>query len=144
MPAVVNHVGLVVSSIARSVAFYEMFGGTAHPGARFCGPEFDHAVGLDGVSIDTRMVHFNGVVLELLQYESPPGKKFEALNCDVGVSHIAFQVNDIQDEYRRLTAAGVEFFSEPKAITDGPYAGGAWCYCRDPDGVSVELIQPGA
>ena len=37
----------------------------------------------------------------------------------------------------------VEFRSlEPVEILWGPYQGGSACYLRDPDGISVELLQP--
>jgi extradiol dioxygenase family protein len=42
--------------------------------------------------------------------------------------------------YRRLSANGVHFISEPVAITAGINAGGATVYLEDPDGNTLELI----
>ena len=51
--------------------------------------------------------------------------------------HIAFDVTDIDAEYERLKAAGVEFISPPQKLG----AGCASCYLYDPDGNLVELQE---
>lgn len=62
-----------------------------------------------------------------------------------GLRHIAFQVEDIEGEYARLKAAGVEFVGAPVAVPgsvirhdDGQKR---LCYFRDPDGVVLELAE---
>jgi catechol 2,3-dioxygenase-like lactoylglutathione lyase family enzyme len=60
-------------------------------------------------------------------------------------SHIAFEVDDVWATYRRLVDAGVTARSEP--IVLGPDAGRHWDGCvvvwiTDPDGATVELVQP--
>jgi len=57
---------------------------------------------------------------------------------DVGLRHIAFDVTDIDSEYERLKAAGVEFLSEPQSL-DG--VGLRSVYMRDPDGNIVEMQE---
>ena len=140
---VVNHVGLTVTDLDRSTEFYAAFGGEVMVGAHFEGRHMDHGLGLPGVDLHVRMIRFGNVVLELLQYDSPPGEPFTSRNCDVGASHLAFGVDDIHALQAELTAKGVEFLSEPVAIDDGPLTGGFWVYAKDPDGVSVEFLQPG-
>jgi catechol 2,3-dioxygenase-like lactoylglutathione lyase family enzyme len=58
----------------------------------------------------------------------------------VGAAHLAFVVGDIQAAYEELTAEGVEFLSEPNTDRYGE----RWVYFRDPDGITVELMQPNA
>ena len=53
---------------------------------------------------------------------------------------MAFVVGDIQSAYEELTADGVEFLSEPNTDLYGEQ----WVYLRDPDGITVELMQPNA
>jgi len=55
---------------------------------------------------------------------------------------MAFTVEDIHAEYNRLLRAGVKFRSEPIPITAGINKGGATVYFLDPDGVTLELLQP--
>ena len=45
-------------------------------------------------------------------------------------------MKEIEAEYRRLSEAGVPFQSEPV-----PQAYVKCCYCRDPDGNIIELIE---
>jgi catechol 2,3-dioxygenase-like lactoylglutathione lyase family enzyme len=140
---VVNHVGLTVKDLDRSTEFYAAFGGEVMVGAHFEGTHMDHGLGVPGVDLHVRMIRFGNVVLELLQYDSPPSAPFTSRNCDVGASHLAFGVDDIHALKAELTAKGVEFFSDPVAIDDGPLTGGFWVYAKDPDGVSVEFLQSG-
>ena len=55
---------------------------------------------------------------------------------------MAFVVDDIHVEYSRLCQAGVRFRSEPVAIVAGVNRGGASVYFLDPDGITLELLQP--
>ena len=51
-------------------------------------------------------------------------------------------MEDIHAIYDRLRAAGVRFASDaPVAILAGRHKGGYTVYARDPDGVTIELIQ---
>ena len=139
----VNHFGLTVTDIERSTAFYTSFGGEVVTGGHFAGPRMDRGLGVDGVELETRMIRFGSVVLELLQYSSPPGEGYSSRNCDVGASHVAFQVDDIHALHDALRARGVEFYSEPNPLDEGAFAGGFWVYAKDPDGVTVEFLQAG-
>lgn len=141
----IDHFGLTVRDIERSTSFYEQFGATVlRPDGFSTGPEIDEGLGLHGVELTTRMLSFDGTVVELLQYGSPAGRDYTATNADVGSAHLAIRVPDIQARYQSLLTQGIEFFSAPKPISSGRFAGGQWAYFRDPDGISVELIQPGA
>jgi catechol 2,3-dioxygenase-like lactoylglutathione lyase family enzyme len=143
MDLVVNHVGLTVGDLDRSTAFYTAFGGEVVGGDRFDGLHMDRGLGLDGVDLHVRMVRFGAVILELLQYVAPPGHPWTGRNNDVGASHLAFTVDDIQAVHAVLVARGVEFYSEPIAIETGAFAGGSFVYAKDPDGVTVEFLQAG-
>jgi lactoylglutathione lyase len=84
----------------------------------------------------------SGHVLELVQFlhpifpPNPPG------TGRPNSAHMAFTVEDIHAEYKRLSAAGVKFRSEPIPIAAGVNRGGATVYFLDPDGVTLELLQP--
>ncbi len=54
-------------------------------------------------------------------------------------------MDDIQAEVDRLKASGVQFKSAaPNLITGGVNRGGYTIYFLDPDGITLELIQPPA
>lgn len=80
-------------------------------------------------------------VLELIEYRNPQGTTIDLATKNTGVAHLAFLVEDIHAEYERLTAAGVEFRSEPVLIEAGRSTGGYTVYFLDPDGITLELAQ---
>jgi catechol 2,3-dioxygenase-like lactoylglutathione lyase family enzyme len=137
----VHHFGYVVHDLGRSVSFYSRLGGIVLADTVFEGPDFDRAVGLGDVSMRIAMMSFGTTLVELIQYTSPSPEAPTLRNCDVGSAHLALEVSDIASVARDLAAEGVAFYSEPIPILEGPVAGGFFCYCRDPDGRSIELLQ---
>jgi hypothetical protein len=49
---------------------------------------------------------------------------------------------NIDEEYQRLKAAGVDLVSEPVVIRFGNKAGAKFFCFKDPDGTFLELIEP--
>ncbi len=80
--------------------------------------------------------------LELVEYVVPRPSPVPLERALPGTGHLAFAVDDIAAEHDRLRAAGVRFVSTPNAITAGVNAGGWACYFVDPDGITLELVQP--
>lgn len=60
----------------------------------------------------------------------------------VGSAHLAFLVSDIQALYEKVRAAEGKFRNPPIHITHGTNQGGQACYLHDPDGNTLEFIQP--
>jgi lactoylglutathione lyase len=82
-------------------------------------------------------------MLELIQYLQPTtGRAAELQTTSVGVAHLALMVDDIHDRYGRMVEQGVVFRNPPVEITAGANAGGFACYFHDPDGITLELLQP--
>jgi catechol 2,3-dioxygenase-like lactoylglutathione lyase family enzyme len=135
-----DHVSYTVSDLDRSVAFYAQFG--YEPVNRYAasGPELDVAVATENADMDIQVMRRpDGGMLELISYVRQPSER-AARNSVVGAAHLAFVVGDIQAAYEELTAEGVEFLSEPNTDRYGE----RWVYFRDPDGITVELMQPNA
>lgn len=86
----------------------------------------------------------HGVLLELIEYVQPISSGVQPEPGGIGFCHLSLTVDEIHDEYRRLSANGASFRSEPVAITAGANAGGFVCYFTDPDGNGLELFQPPA
>jgi len=86
------------------------------------------------------MLRAGNAFVELVHYESPypRGGDPERPVCDHGITHICFDVVDVDQEYQRLKAAGVEFHCSPKTIDNGRIR---TTYGRDPDGNVLEFQQ---
>ena len=85
----------------------------------------------------------SGHMLELVEYVAPRGEKLDTRTLNTGAAHLAFEVDDIFTEHRRMAALGVRFrSSEPVAIEAGRNKGGYTVYFLDPDDITLEIIQP--
>jgi len=54
---------------------------------------------------------------------------------------VALRVDDAAQTRADLVAKGVEFLSEVNTVDEGVLAGWRWVYFRDPDGITVELVE---
>ncbi len=136
----VDHVSYTVGDIDRSVDFYVRFGFERVNRYAAAGPELDIAVATENADMEIQLLRrADGTTLELISYTRQPSDR-AARNSVVGAAHMAFVVGDIQSAYEELTADGVEFLSEPNTDMYGEQ----WVYLRDPDGITVELMQPSA
>jgi catechol 2,3-dioxygenase-like lactoylglutathione lyase family enzyme len=59
----------------------------------------------------------------------------------VGAPHLCFDVPDIGAACQELRDKGADFYAEPLRINDGPRAGCAFAYLRDPGGITLEIFQ---
>ncbi len=143
--ATIHHTGITVSDLDRSSAFYrEAFGCVEAFRHELSGPDFARAVGVPGASLRVVALAADNGLVELLQYVAPDGRPFDRANNDVGAAHVCFEVDDIDAAYDRLVALGASGVARPNpADEDGPGAGTRFAYLRDPDGITVELLQPG-
>lgn len=136
----VRHAGIVTSDLESSLRFYKDLLGlrltvkTEEPG------EFiDNVCGLKSAKLTTvKLAADDGSLVELLCFHSHPSEGAVKGICDPGISHIAFTVKDLDEEYKKLVANGVSFISRPEISPNG-YAKVA--FCTDPNGVFVELVE---
>jgi catechol 2,3-dioxygenase-like lactoylglutathione lyase family enzyme len=138
----IQHVGIPVASMERSLRFYkDVFGIEPDFVAGGSGEELSQAVGVREAELSFAFLRIGDSILELLEYSSPQGRPYDRSNCDVGAVHIAFEVPDIDAAYEELSAKDVEFNAPPLKIGEGPLAGCAFAYFNDPDGVQLEIFQ---
>jgi catechol 2,3-dioxygenase-like lactoylglutathione lyase family enzyme len=143
----IDHIGFTVSNLDRAVRFYTMLLGHEPIGRLEWKDAADAFVGrIIGYERPWLAAAFwqlpGGPVLELLEYHRPPSGRVDMETYNVGSGHLGLLTNDIQAEFERLSGH-VEFRnSAPVEIPSGPAKGGFAIYLRDPDGITIELVQP--
>jgi len=138
----VHHVGLTVSNFERSMEFYErLLGKVRDFDTESEGPELSKAVGVENASLHFGFISLGPVHLEILEYRNPRRDPYELRNCDVGATHICFEVSDLRGLMSELASEGIKFYSDPIDIHDGPLAGYSFVYFDDPDGITLELFE---
>lgn len=144
------HFSFTVADIDRSVEFYrdvlgmEVVHRQEQSNAytrKFVGYPDAH-LKVAQLKIKGRQPGRSGHLLELVEYVAPKGQKVDTRTPNPGTAHLAFEVDDIQAEYRRIVELGVRFRSEPVAIEAGINKGGYTVYFLDPDDITLEIIQP--
>jgi catechol 2,3-dioxygenase-like lactoylglutathione lyase family enzyme len=142
-----HHVGLTVSDMERSIAFYRDVLGLTLVGRR---PRVEsdylgQQTGYQGVVLSVASFKVrpdSPQSLEVVQYLSQAGPPAETATNRAGNSHLCLTVDNLHACYQSLLARGVRFKSAPVAITAGPNTGGFVVYFFDPDGYTLELFQP--
>jgi len=138
----VHHVGITVRDLEASLDWYEeMFGVEREFIAQGSGEKLSKALGVDDAKLRFAFLRFGSCVVELLCYDNEREETFARSNADVGSPHVCIDVPDIKASYEELRGKGVEFLAPPLDITDGPLAGCAFVYFKDPNGVTLELFQ---
>jgi catechol 2,3-dioxygenase-like lactoylglutathione lyase family enzyme len=137
----VRHTGIVVSKMETSLPFYrDLLGLQIWWDQIEEGPRVEAVSGVPGARIHTvKLKAPDGVSIELLEYLNTPKPVPPLSNAnDVGCSHVALQVSDLDGLYRKAVAAGIRF-NTPPAVAAGGKA--KVTYCRDPEGVYLELVE---
>lgn len=139
----VHHTAVCVSDLRAAIDFY----------TRVLGFEFEDemtgrdepalgtVVGLAGAVVDWAMLRRGGHGLELFVYRSPSGARDPGRQCDVGYTHMAMQVDDVDLVYRSVVSAGYATLSPPQSLRGGRTR---VFYMEGPDRLVVEFIELGA
>jgi catechol 2,3-dioxygenase-like lactoylglutathione lyase family enzyme len=140
-----DHVGYAVTDLDRSIAFYEtLLGVPLLMRKTWDVPYLGDIVGYPGSALEGAFFRLpNGVVLELLRYLRPGPGTVDMESYNAGNAHLCLVTDDMAADFARIHAAGYDTFrsAEPVVIPWGPYKGGKACYLRDPDGISIELLE---
>lgn len=144
----VYHTSWTVEDLDRSVAFYcdhlgfELIGTRERRGC-----QIETVVGFPGTELRIAFLRIpnapcgaSGHHLELIEYRHPKGEKLKVRTCDTGSAHLALQTDSIEEDCRRLRAAGVTVVSDP-VVFDSVAGKVLACYLRDPDGFTIELVE---
>jgi glyoxylase I family protein len=144
--AAADHTGITVSNLEKSLAFWrDVLGFELSHRAHQTGELPEQITGVAGAEILIAVVKAPGHKIELLEYRAPADrKKLDARPCDVGSVHVALTVDDLDGVLEKIAASGWKSAGKPQTLTTGPNAGKRVVYVRDPDGTTIEFMQPSA
>ena len=136
----IRHTGIVVRDLDISMHFYcDLLGFKITRQLDESGAYVDNMLSLDQVRVATvKMAAPDGQMIELLKFHTHLNEQKPRDINNVGITHIAFEIDDLSDEYNRLKDEGVPFNSPPQLTPDG-YAKVA--FCRAPEGTFIELVE---
>lgn len=131
---IVNHVGLRVADLERSIRFYEALGFTpvlaaevpdaaAAPLLRISAP----------VGLRASYLVNAGFVLELLGFDHHPAGPVDRAMTDTGLTHLSLGVDDLDEAKACVRANGGEVLDDTDL--------GVVAMVRDPDGQLLELLH---
>ena len=137
----VHHVALSTPNLERMRSFYcdllgfrEVSRVTWQSGE----PKIDAVMKLKGSAATALTLQLGSLCVELFQFEAPvpqPRADERPVN-NYGLTHLCFDVDDIDAAYRRLVEAGIQFHCPPQ-----DFGAAKATYGRDPDGNVFELQQ---
>ncbi len=138
-----HHAGLVVPDLEQASRFYQELLGVAEL-SRFSWDKGDSdwvakVINLEASAANAIMLKGDNYHLELFEYSAPQprGNPAKDRPCDPGITHIAFEFDDIKVACERFKSAGGSLHGDPVQL------GTTWAiYGRDPFGNIVELMQP--
>ena len=140
----IDHTGITVRDLEASLAFWrDALGFPLLYRARRDGAYAAGVTGVPGAIIDIAVLGGPGHKIELLQYLAPAERTHCAPRpCDIGSLHLAFDVDDLDAALARLAASGWTPAGTPQVVRGGGREGTRVVYVRDPDGTTLELMQP--
>jgi glyoxylase I family protein len=141
-----DHTGITVSNLERSLTFWrDVLGFELSHRAHQKGRLAEQITGVAGAEILIAVVKAPGHKIELLEYRAPADrKKLGARPCDLGSVHVALIVDDLDAVLGKVAASGWNAPGTAQTLTVGPNAGKRVIYVRDPDGTTIEFMQPPA
>ena len=132
--------GIVTDNLDDMLSFYvDLLGFKVKNRNEESGPFIATILGFKEASVTTvKLEAPDGNLIELLEYKTPIGKGIQRNINDLGLSHIAFTVGDLDSVCESLMEAGAQFISSPLV---NPEKTAKAVFCRDPHGNILELVQ---
>ena len=122
----VHHIAIICSEYAISKAFY-----TEKLGLSVVREVYREA--RDSYKLDLALGE--QYIIELFSFPNPPTRPSRPEAC--GLRHLAFQVKNIEETVRQLTAVNID--SEPIRIDE--FTGKKFTFIADPDDLPIEFYE---
>ena len=135
-----RHIGIVVQDMQKALFFYkDLLGFEVTKDMNESGNYIDKFSKLDNVVVRTvKLKDPSGNLIELLKYASHPKNNCPHEITDIGISHFALTVDDVEGLYEQLSKQGVTFNCYPQ-VTPDQYA--KVTFCKDFEGNLIELVE---
>ena len=130
MDAALWNIGMKVDDIDSEIAFWQEIGAKLVLREMFTAP--------DGAEVDYAFVEFGGTRIFLTPktvFEDKLGHRLMP-----GLTHAVFEVDDLDQEYERLTGMGLEVLVERVEIS-AAFGSRRLAFFRSPNGMVFELLQ---
>ena len=141
MITALEHAGLSVADLERSIVFYRDILGFAVVRVLEVPPamRLGDVVGLPPCTARIAHLTLGRAMLELFEYRDPQGRPIPAdrTHADHGFNHIGLTSTDARADWQRMRAQGIEFIGEPVEFRPGVWI----VYFRGPDGETCELRE---
>jgi glyoxylase I family protein len=136
----VNHTGISVADMERSLAFYrDLLGMELIFDSDLDDIELlNEVVGMDRARGRVTWLRAGDTMIELWQWDHPEGRPLpdDYRPADKGVTHYALEVDDVDALYEQVVAAGYHANTAPKDL--GLHK---TTYIRGPDGEIIEILE---
>ena len=139
------HTNIVAKNWEKLAGFYiKVFGCTIVPPIRhYNGKDLDSAVNikdvvLNGVHLRLPGHNKSGPTLEIFSY-NPSLKKQSCKVNTPGITHLAFEVSDVQKAYKKVIENGGKKVGKIITLKRSDRKKVTWCYVKDPEGNMIEL-----
>ena len=141
----VESIGMTVSDMDRSVAFYSALTFQKVSDIEVLGEQYEHLEGVFGVRMRIVRMQLGNEFVDLTEYLAPPGRPIspDSRSNDLWFQHVAIVVRDMDQAFEKLRALKVQFVSTgPQTLPASlPAAAGIKAfYFRDPDQHNLEII----
>ncbi|MBB4658465.1 VOC family protein [Parvularcula dongshanensis] len=145
----IHHVGIIVQDLDRTVAFYNALLGT-EPSIRTevgnsAGLAQQMQVGQAAGDADAKIAFYDvdNTSLEFIEVVRPQQDLHQQPVAQPGAKHLCFQVDDAEEAFAALRAAGHEFHAPVVHFDENQpdLKGVNWAYFEDPDGNVLEIME---
>jgi glyoxylase I family protein len=140
-----SHIGVCVSDLERSTAFYEGTLGFQQLFTMTMGNELAATMEIDGIRFESRMLARDDILVELLHWLEPEasGDRTRRPMDRFGLTHLCFRVDDVDDLVPLAEQFGGAAHPETRTVLPGAGVGGGdvtVMYLTDPDGTRIEAM----
>jgi glyoxylase I family protein len=144
-PQTFSHVGVCVSDLDRSTAFYTGVLGFRELFTVELGPEVAATMEIEG-RFTSRMLTRGDLRVELLHWIEPEagGERSRRPMNQLGMTHLCFRVENIDDLFTAAERLGGHVHQDTLSVIEGAGLDGGpvkTIYLSDPDGVRIECIS---
>lgn len=137
----IDHVGIIVEDLTAVKNFFLDFGLGMMGEGEVEGDWVERIIGLEGVRQNVVMMGTldGGANIELVKFHRPKDEKGlqHDLANTLGIRHIAFAVEDMEEIVEKLSNNGTELIGEIQNYQNAYKL----CYVRGPEGIILELAE---